>query len=350
MASITGSSAKAGIKIASTWGTASECGAGNGLIAEITPNFNVSTLTARAIGSGLQMARTFTRGNFIPTISLVGDAGYHNNMAVILAQILGTSGAPSETTADQDDYLHTITFNSTLNAKYLTLAYQNSSATTLEFPTCAVRQFGLRTTTVPGYLEWSAELLAGTVNFTPASNNFADLNSVTVPDSELAAVDFDDTFWIDDHDGAAIDTNDQYNITGFDFSLTRPQEIIPEIKGSAGNSAPVASGLAEATFNINVKELADATYYTVWSAQTVKKGLFAVSGTTIGSGTAKSIKLYIPNLVLVTEPQNSLTDPGTNALALSFNVAAPASTVTGMGGSVYPYFEITNGLSTSLLA
>lgn len=349
MASISGSNAKAGVKVATTWGTPVAVGAGNQLVAEITPSGNEELLVARSVGSGRHMTNSHTRGNYIPTISLVGDAGYRNNMDTIIAQMWGTSGAPSEVTASQSDYKHTITFNTTLNAKYLTLAYETTTTTTHEFPTCAVRQFGLRTTSVPGYLEWSAELLAGVLNLSSSTNNTAALANVTLTDTELAAVAFDDDFWIETA-GGTISVADQYNITSFDFSATRPQEIQTEIKGASGNSAPVSSGLFEATLNIGVKELADHAYYTVWNAETIKKGIITVEGTQIGSGTNKTIKLLLPNLYLTALPGYALTDPGTNALSLSFNCQAPSSTESGMTGSVYPYFEITNGLSTSLLA
>jgi hypothetical protein len=74
-----------------------------------------------------------------------------------------------------------------------------------------------------------------------------------------------------------------------------------------------------------------------------------ITGTQIGSGVSKSFAVYLPKMILVTEPQYALTDPGTNTLALNFRLLKASSNPTGMN-STYPYFEIVNALSTSFLA
>lgn len=352
MASITGAQTKAGVKIASTWGTAVACGAGNSFAGEISPSFNVSEITSRQIGSGAYMLSSATRGSVIPTVSLTADLGYRNNCDVLLAQFMGTSGAPTEVTAGQADYKHTVTFNSTLNAKYVTLAFESSSATVMEFPTCAVTSIGIATTGVPGYLDFTAELLANTVELSSATNTNATLANCTFTEGvpELVAVDLVDKFRTNNQSAAAVGSGDQYNITGFNLALNRPQEIIPEIKGSAGNSAPLGTDLFDGTLSVDVKELADHAYYTIWSAETARKALIEIEGTTIGTGTAKRFSIFLPRLVLVTEPQYALTDQGTNTLSMEFRLLKAATAPTGMTGSTYPYFEIVNGLSTSLLA
>lgn len=352
MASITGAQTKAGVKIASTWGTAVACGVGNSFAGEISPSFNVSELTSRQIGSGAYMLSSATRGSVIPTVSLTADLGYRNNCDVLIAQFMGTSGAPTEVTVGQSDYKHVLTFNSTLNSKYVTLAFESSSATTMEFPTAAVQSIGIATTGVPGYLDFTAELLANTVELSSSVNTNATLATTTFTEGtpELVAVDLVDKFRTNTQSGGAVSSGDQYNITGFNLALSRPQEIIPEIKGSAGNSAPIASDLFEGTLSVDVKELADHAYYTIWSAETARKALIQIEGTQIGTGTNKSFSIYLPRMVLVTEPQYALTDQGTNTLSMEFRLLKAATAPTGMTGSTYPYFEIVNGLATSLLA
>ena len=350
--SISGAQTKAGVKIASTWGTAVACGAGNSLAGEISPSFNVSEITARQIGSGNFMLNTATRGSVIPTVSLTADLGYRNNCDVLLAQFMGTSAAPAEQNVGEGDYLHVVTFNTALNAKYVTLAFESTSATTMEFPTCAVQSIGIATTGVPGYLDFTAELLANTVELSSSTNTNATLANCTFTEGvpELVAVDLVDKYQTNDESGAAVSTGDQYNITGFNLALNRPQEIIPEIKGSAGNSAPISTELFDGTLSVDVKELSDHAYYTIWSAETARKALIQIEGTQIGAGDNKSFSIYIPRMLLVTEPQYALTDQGTNTLSMEFRLLKAASAPTGMTGSTYPYFEIVNTLSTSLLA
>jgi hypothetical protein len=351
MAGKSGWQSIAAIKIASTWGTAVAAGVGDRFAGEISPNFNVSELTSREVGSGAYMISNATRGNYIPTISVTADLGYRNGCDRLIAQMLGTSAAPTEVTIGQADYKHLIYFNSSLNSKYVTLAFEDSDATTMEFPTCAVQSISLSSTSVPGYIDFTAELLAGEAVLSSTTNTNATLATTTFTEGspELVAVDFSDTYRTNAQSGGAVGSGDQYNITGFEMSLSRPQEIIPEIKGSAGNGAPITSGLIEGTFNVTVKELVNHAYYTIWSAETAQKAELYVQGTQIGTGTNKGFKVVIPRMLLVQEPQYALTSPGTNTLALNFRLLKAAANPTGMS-SMYPYFEITNTLATSLLA
>lgn len=352
MEQISGAITNIGFKRTGTWGTAVAAGAGNKLGFELTPDFGVEELVARQIGSGVFMATNAERGNYIPTFSVVGDAGFRNNMDVMMALLMGTAAAPSEQTGGQGDYLHTLTFNSTLNAGgYGTLAYESSSTTTIESSSVAVTQFGIKTTKVPGYLEFSASLLGKDISLSSSTNTNATLQASTYTETvpELIVADLSDTSQINANSGAGLSGSDQYNITGFDLTLSRPQQITPEIKGAAGNSAPDASGLFEATFNITVKALADHTFFTVWNNQTAQKAKLSFQGTQIGSGTNKALNIFLPKIVLVNEPKYSVTNPGTNPLSMSFRALKASANPTGMT-STYPYFTIVNTLATSLVA
>lgn len=349
MASITGSQANAAVKVASTWGTEVATGAGNKLVAEISQSLNAQILNARTLGSGQQMLQNATRGGIQPTVTITMDVGYRNNFDVLLAVLMGTSGAPAEVTGGQADYKHTITFNSTLNAKYVTVAYESSSTTTIVFPTCAVRSVTIRTTQIPGYLEASFELLANDISFSSATNPNATIAATTQTDTDLAAVMFDDDFWLDTRGSAALASGDQYNLTSYELTLTRPQEFVGEIKGASGNGTPRASGDFEGSLTVGVKELADHALFTAWNAETEYKSKFLVEGTQIGTGTNKSIAIYLPCMKLVQEPQYSLVENGINAVTATYTLLKPTAAPTGMA-SAYPYFEITNGLATSLLA
>ena len=351
MASITGAQSKAGIKIASTWGTAVACGAGNSLSAEITPNFNVSEISARQIGSGNYMLNNVTRGSVIPTVSLTADLGYRNNCDVILAQFMGTAAAPSELNLGEGDYLHEIFFNSNLNTKYLTLAFETASANVMEFPTLATTGVTIKSTSIPGYVDFSADMTASGVQLASLVNTNATLANCDYTEGtpELVAVDYSDTYQTNDESDGSVSSGDQYNITGFQLAMKRPQEVTPEIKGSAGNPAPLGTDLFDTTFDVDVRELADHTYYTIWSAETARKASLVITGTQIGAGANKSLSIYLPRMVLVNEPQYALTDKGTNKLALKFRVLKSAVAPSGMS-SPYPYFELVNTLSTSLLA
>lgn len=348
MSAITGAAAKMGLVKATTWGTAVACGAGHQFIAEVSPNFNVQELTARAIGSGKIMDYDSTIGNFVPTFNLVGDFGFNNNWPLAFASFFQAAAIGTEITADQDDHKHTLTMASSLST-YLTLAYENSTTTTMEAPTASVRSIGLRTTSVPGYLEASAELLANTATTNSSTNTNATLADVTLPDSEIVAARFTDDFYIETS-GGTINSSDQCNYTGWDLSLTRPMEIIPEVTNSAGNGIPRLEGLINGTFSVSLKELADNTWYSVWAAETTKKGTIICTGTQIGSGSYKSLTVYMPKMKLVDAPDNPFTGPGINPLTLNFKLLVAGSSESGMTGSLFPYMEIINSRTTGLLA
>jgi hypothetical protein len=351
MASISGSQTNAGVKVATTWGTAVAAGTGNRWVGEINPSFNTSELIARSIGSGAYMTANRTRGAYKPTASITGDLGYRNNCDVIIAQFMGTSGAPVEATGAQGDYVHTITFNSTLNAKYLTFAYETSSTTTQELSTCSTSRIGIKTTSVPGYLEFSADLLAYDIALSSSTNTNATLAATTFTEGtpELVACDYSDAFRTNAQSAGSIATGNLYSITSMAFDMSRPQETIPEIKGSSGLSAPVGTEKADGSLEIQVKELADHAYYTIWSAETAQKASIDIQGTTIASGTNKTFKILMPRLLLVEAPTYAVTSEGTNGLTLKFGFAKASANPTGMT-STYPYFLITNTLATSLLA
>jgi len=349
MASITGAQTSAAVQIATTWGTAAASGAGDKFAGEISHSLNEQELVSRAIGSGNYMITAATRGNEKPTVNLTMDVGYRNTFDVLLAQFMGTAGAPTEVTGGQADYKHTLTFNTSLNSKYITFAYESSSAKVHEFPTCGVRSASIRTPSVPGYVEAQFELVANKLELSTAVNTNAVLQAATATDTELAAVSFDDTFWINTASGGAVSSGDALAVTSWQLDLERPQDSANEIKGSAGNGSPIATDLFSGTLTITLKELADHTYYTIWSAETAQKCKFTVSGSQIGSGTNKSVAVYIPRMQLISAPSYSVTSNGTNAVTYTFRISKASANPTGMS-STYPYFEITNGLSTSLLA
>lgn len=349
MASLSGAKTNAIYKIASTYGTAVSGGAGNKLKAEITPNFGVDMLDPRQIGSGAIMVQTSTRGNFKPTVSLAMDAGYRNCFDNILAQMWGTAAAPTEQTVGQGDYKHTITLNTTLNAKPATLAWESSSATVIEMPSVTTQSITIEASDSPGIVNFTAEMIGNNALITGTTNTNASMASATATDTEVIAFNNDDTFQINLNSGGSLSGSDNLAITGYTLKLTRPQEVIGEIRGTAGNSAPIEAGLIEGELTVTLKELADHTYFTYWYNETMLKSKLNIQGTQIGSGVNKSLTIYIPKMVLAEEPKTALTSPGVNPLTMTFKIIAATANPTGMS-SFYPYFEIVNGLSTSLLA
>ena len=277
------------------------------------------------------------------------DGRYQDCMALMLAQFFGTAPAPTEQTAGQGDYKHTITHNTSLNAKWLTVAYESSSATVIEFPSCAVTDFTLSVDDAPGLVQFSANLWCNNALITSTTNTNASMASATLGNSEPIGFAFDDTFRINASSGGALAGGDQYNIVGWSLRLARPQASKGEIKASTGNGQPIETGMFEGELTLKVKELADHTRFTEWSAETAQKCRLDIQGTQIGSGLNKALTTYIPKMLQVQEPKYPLQSEGVNDLTLRYKIIEASSSPTGMS-STKPYIELINGLSTSLLA
>jgi len=349
MAAISGLNTNAAINVATTFGTGAAVGAGDKIAAEITPNFNVEEILARAIGTGAHLPSDIYAGITKPTISLTGDVGYRNNFDTLVALLLGTSGVPTEVTGGQGDYKHTITWNTTHPAKYATFAFESSSTTVLEGTSCAMRSLTVSVDSVPGILQYQAELLCNEIKITSTTNNNAAIQAATITHSELTAHDFTDFFRINTSSGGALSGSDNLSITGWTLNITRPIDFIGEIKGSSGNGAPIMSGDPEVTLSVTLKQLDDHTYHTAFNAATQYKCYLDVEGTQIGTGTNRTVRAYIPKMQLLKEPVYAATETGMNPVTLEFRALKASSNPTGFS-STYPYFEITNTLSTSLLA
>jgi hypothetical protein len=353
MASISGNLASAAIKRAGTWGTAVAVGSGNRLRAKITDTQEVQKLVADTIGSGRIMAADGTIGNTIPRVSLEMQPGYRNNFDVLLALFLGTSASPgTEITASQGDYLHKPQVNTTLDAGgYATLAWETSTTTVKELVTAAVTSFGISFPSIPGFPVATFELLGDQIKYSSTENDNSEIQAATFTEGnpELITCAFVDTFWVDDQSTGALASGDLYSIVGYDLSLDRPHEIRAEIKGSAGNSAPVSGGDMTGTVTVDIKTLADHTWYTVWAAETAKKSRLSMEGSAIGTGVNKRFTILLPRMKLLDAPNAPLTSPGYIPLTLTFDLFDAVTAPTGMD-SAFPHFEIVNTLSTSLVA
>jgi hypothetical protein len=98
-----------------------------------------------------------------------------------------------------------------------------------------------------------------------------------------------------------------------------------------------------------IKDHVDHTWETIWNAETTQKAKLSFSGTQIGSGSNKSITIYIPMMKLIDGVQYSPTQEGFNPQTMKWNFYKASSNPTGMS-STYPYLEIINTLATSVIA
>ena len=344
---VSGSRTNMAVVKAGTWGTAVAASTTDKYIGELSWALNESVLKARSQGSGLYMPLGFTRGAEKPTVSLTGDAHVHGVFGKVLAQFMGADSVSAEITGSQGDYRHTI--NQAAQSKYLSVAFDTSDTTVLEFPTCSTRSITLSTPSVPGYLQFAAELVADKVELSTAVNTNAVLAAATLGGTEILSPAFDDDFWIDTEASGSLASGDQFDILSYSLQLNKPQESANEIKGVAGNGTPVETDEMSGTLTITVKELKNHSMFTYFSGETGLKCRFTVEGSQIGTGVNRSLNVYIPRMQLIAAPDYGITSPGKNPVTYTFAISAAASAPTGMS-YVYPYFELVNTLSTGYQA
>lgn len=333
---------------ATAYNTAVAASTGDRIRGAMSPSINSKELVKQTLGSGLTMQDDIIPGRVTPVVTLTGDVGYQTGVDKIAAQFFSTCSAPAEQTGSQSDYLTRMTMNATANNIYGTFAYETSSSTVIELPSCACRTFSTSFDEASSIMQFSAELLGSSVQLSTSTNTNAVIGAATFADTECVVVTEAADFWINAQSGGALSSSDQFNILSYNRTLTRPQDFKALAKGSAGNAAPVAEEIVTGTLTITLDALDNHTYFTAWNAETTYKCRLGVEGTQIGTGDNKTWAEYCPRLKLVQAPQYAISSNGYNTVTLAFVIMEAASTPTGMD-SALPYLELTNGQSTNYI-
>jgi len=345
MAAITGKETLVGIKVATTYGTAV---AVDKLIAldSFNQSRGVEELSRSPLGLNKLFETSVTQGRASPVVSGSTKVGFQNNIEYLIAQFFGTSSTPAEVTGSQGDYLTRLTFNSTLNAKYLTAALKSSSATTMEWPAVAIDT--LTFNIAPGqYLGLDFNGMADIRNLSSGTNTVAVLAALTAPTENEIIIEESDEFLINAQASGAITTStDRKVIESAVITLTKPQQSIALIKGTAGNGEPTSTGLYTATITVTYNKLDDHTWFTAAEAGTEYKAGFSFEGAQIGSGTNYRFALFFPRLEIVQDPDYNPSEPGHNNHVVTYKSMEATANPTGMNSKM-PYAEYTNLITTA---
>lgn len=351
MAEILGINSSIGIDLsalAATWGTA-EAVTEKLIVESLTWSENPQKLTSAGIGSGGLMSDNVTRGAFSVSGQIQMRLGYGNGFPLILAQFLGTSGTPSETTGAQGDYDHTMTMSSTLNGNFLTIAAETSSTTVAEFPSVAITQIVITADSPPNYVTATIDFLASEVLYTGATNSNATIDGLSQISTELTLADPADSFNINAQAGGAVSGSDKLNVTSYALTLARPQEFVNELKGAAGNGSPIQTDKITGSLAVNLKQLDDNTYLLAAQSSTEYKSELLVDGDQIAAGVNASYEFHLPRMVLVDTPSFGLSSPGLNSYGLNFDLVEASANPTGMSDTT-PYANVINERTTAYVA
>lgn len=349
--SITGARAKAGYGISNTFGTADTLTAGDQLAGvQITHSENAEAIQVPVQGSGLEMVSEVYRGAVVPTVNVSGPVGYDDPKNAMIAQMFGSASVAA--IGASGAYVHSIFYNTTLNHRWGTLAWQGTSTNSFEYPSCATTQVQISGANPPDFLQASIDLLANEQVITGQENDYADLNSVTIANPRRVLLQKSDEFLINAQAGGALTSpTDRVNFTSITINYQRPQEHAREVRGVSGNGEPIAVGDYPFISSVSVtfRTLADFTYFTAAQAGTEYKASLTCTGGVIGGGNNYTYQMLFPRLKIVESPQADLVNAGDNPLTVTFNCMVASSPATGMPISVYPHIRIINNRSSAYL-
>lgn len=351
---ISGRETVIGAKKATTWGTPVAAAANDGmLILSNSLAREFAVLEDRSLGNAWELDPQ--RGALTAGGDLVSSLRYDNAEWVLIALLMGTAGAPTQqgsTTA----YLHTLQLADGIAGKFATLAQKMKSDEVWEFPSIkpvSLRLQGGKRQAVESRLS----LVASHLNRNAGSgiNNTTSIASVTAKEI-LRRIVMDKSAFIRINDQAAVAlaVGDNHPIGTFELTFTRPQEGDNVLDGNDFITEPSSTdfGVVELTVTFPVYEDKADVLLDSYEADTLKKiELFVESSVEAGVGFKYSMKIQIPQAVVVGRPGIEITGGGKIAATLRFKCTKAGTAPAGMTGVTNPFaILLVNKRTTDLLA
>jgi hypothetical protein len=353
MAEIPGSQAVVGLKVATTFNTATTITTGDKLQFEgLTPNKSGTVLTSNPLGTGTLMVNNAQRGQADDSIAIDKLLGYNDPGLAAIGQFFG---ACSVNVLTGTAYLHSIFTNTSLNLRYLTCAGAFANQSVFEMASGACRKMTISSDNPASYIKHSFELLGEDIKTSGATNTWSSVNAGTQTDTDLVVFDQTSEFLINSQSGGALsNSTDRVNITGFSAEYTRAQEHVYEAKGAAGNTTPaVTSGVPlEVMLTVNFRAVTDTAmqFLTAYGASTEFKASITNTSTVQLTGVHyKQFVLNFPRLKVVEAPTWPITSAGRNSFSVKFKALVASANPTGMF-DVYPHVQVKNARSTAYSA
>jgi hypothetical protein len=327
MAKILGSEAKIGIKIGVTHGTAVDVAGANGLAFDsLEYNDNPETLEFSTKGLGRSMKSYLQLGRLSPTLTLNYKLKYGGVGQALLANFWGLDTTPSETTASQGDYTREYFYSST--ARFFTIAVQSSTSTSLEWASCYPSSVNLTYE--------SFQPVSVSINFvttprvnTPATNTYANLNSVTISDQDDSWLIFNQTSRIS---ALAIlagtPSSHSYDVQSININLEKNWEVTNEVTGTAVTGAPNRTGLFMCTMDMTHSGLVDHSFFTLYENQTPRAIGIRVEGAQIGAGANESMTFFLPSAKLIADPVAPINSDGFNSFTTNWEAYIEPNNLT----------------------
>jgi len=345
---LTGREAVVALKKATTWGTAVECGASDGIL-----------ITSESIQQTIEPLVDDSLGAVWPKYSDQGkrDASgpidaylRYEGLDVALALIMGTAATPSQQAATSA-YVGKLELADNIVGKFATIAQLKKSDKVFENPTAKLFGFTISCEALqPAKL--SLEVISNNVTLDSSTNTNTTMANVTYPDyGNRVIMNSDCEFRINDQSGDALDSGDKIYPSSFEFKFSRQMEGDLTC-GSNDFSEPGETAMPQCQLTLNFPRYNDDTdaFFSDWDAHTSKKADIYLKGNLIEDTYYYDMRISMPHLKVV-NPQVNVSGQGKIPMSVTFDVLGASAAPTGMSGLTNP-FEIsyTNTRTTSPLA
>lgn len=338
----------AAIKKATTWGTAVECGAGDGLLL-IGDGIKHSIENIPEDSAGQGFIESQDLGKVDCQASPEMYLRYDGALWTLVALLMGTAGAPAQQESTSA-YLHSLVMAADLDGIFATLAVDKGHSV---HELAGAKVAGITVSGEAGQpLTLSAELIADdlTRNTSSGTNNNTTMASVTITDKLHRVLFSQGVFRINAQGGSALASpTDVITPRAFTLTINRPHTT--DYTDANTIEEPLANDFPEVTLRLEFKDYDTDTWLDAVANGTAKKADITFIGDTIEGAYPYTFTLEFPNLL-----PTSADDPQVNKAArlpnaVDFRCAGAASAPTGMTGITQPLkISVINTTTTDLLA
>lgn len=349
MASKTGANTLVGLKLATTWASPVECGAGDKMPVEsINMSNNTSELSDNNIGDGNDLTTGSIPGNTNPTASIGGKMFYDGPYIEALALLMGSASVAAE----GDGYKHTITYNPDRANVYATIAREITTTDVQEMQTGLPSSYNI-SIAANSYANAAIEFLGNDIVTEPdesTANTTATMANLTNADTNKIIVRPTDGLWINAQSAGALSISNCESFVDLSMNFVRGLEIVNEVRCAAGNGLPRSSGEMPFMVNlpINFRALDKTEYFNAVKAEDRFKAQYSSTGALIGGTTYYKFTAYFPGLQVPTDPDGAQSNTVENPYSTTFKAYNPGSAPTGMDYA-FPYIEIINDRADAYL-
>lgn len=343
MATTIGKDSVFALKKATTWGTAVECGANDGLLLD---------------GEGLiwtqedvpddAAGQAFLENADLSNETVEGDlAGFMRyELDVPLALAMGIAGTPTDVSGGTT-YSNTYKMNTEIEGLFATFAVDKVSYAT-EIPSVKITGFDI---TAEGGQPWTIAFhCKGNTRNLDSTNTTTTMNNVTFPSKERVLMSHS-VIRMNAQDGDALDGDDRIYPSTFTLSYNRPTTA-EYTQNDNTIEEPVDDGQPECNFTMTIPKITGSGYITDFTSENEKKIDIIATGPTItGTAYSNTFTIEIPKAKLMTPATDAVDGPGKTNQELSFRCLRPTTAPSGMTGNTYPFVvKVQNSRGTDPLA